>query len=283
MPDHTPTLCFSTGSLHVEDTSRCFALAAEAGFDAIEVLCDDRWSTRNPAYLANLSQQYSLPVAVIHAPFSWRNFGWDGNADPLRLLEHSLALAEMVGAEALVVHLPDRIGTTLVLSGGRSSFRPALKNPFRPLARFIKEGGLRAMQEKTPVRLCVENLPKKRYLGMRVNPFCWNTLAEWPTVHRWLTLDTTHWATFGIQPLAAYEAAAGRVGHIHLSNYDGREHRLPYEGDLDLGGFLERLASDGYHHTLTVELHPDTLAFTDETEMKRRMAACVVFCRQHLG
>ena len=45
-----PTIALSTGSLYTYGIARVFELAAEAGFDAIEVLADQRWDSRQPDY-----------------------------------------------------------------------------------------------------------------------------------------------------------------------------------------------------------------------------------------
>ena len=44
----------STGSLYNYRIDRVFALAAEAGFDGIELLIDHRWDTRQSDYLRQL-------------------------------------------------------------------------------------------------------------------------------------------------------------------------------------------------------------------------------------
>ncbi len=98
-----------------------------------------------------------------------------------------------------------------------------------------------------------------------------------------LTLATTHWGTPGIGPLDAYRAADGRVQHVHLSNLSGnQQHRLPQQGELDLGAFLHTLGSDGFEGPIVVELHPDTLGH-EEGEAGSRLKRTADFCRQALG
>jgi len=48
----------SSGSLYTYGLDRVFALAAEAGFDGIEVLVDMRFDTRQPAYLRRLVERH---------------------------------------------------------------------------------------------------------------------------------------------------------------------------------------------------------------------------------
>src|SRR5207244_233076 len=73
------------------------------------------------------------------------------------------------------------------------------------------------------------------------------------------TLDTTHVATWGVDLLETYEILAHCVAHVHLSNYDGRQHRLPQDGSLALGPLLAALRRRGYQGAIVVELQPDAL------------------------
>jgi sugar phosphate isomerase/epimerase len=98
-----------------------------------------------------------------------------------------------------------------------------------------------------------------------------------------LTLDTTHLATWGLDPLEVYERLKARIVHIHLSNFDGEEHRLPQEGHLPLAEFLQRLSRDGYDSAVSVELSPDVLQPEDETQVRLHLQAAAAFCREHLA
>lgn len=272
---------FSTGSLYPLDIADCFDLAAEAGFDGMEIMCDERWSTRSPDYLAGQTARTGLPVLVAHTPFSFRVPGWQASTQ-LDLIEHSVALAETLHAESVVVHLPQRVGHVFVVGWGINTLLP-WRNPFKPVKEWMADGGLARRQEQTAVKLCIENMPKRLVAGRRRNVTYWNTVAEWPAVHRYLTLDTTHWATHDIDPLDAYRAADGRVAHVHLSNFDGKEHRLPHKGQIDLGAFLRALTEDDFSGTVTLELHPESLEFSDRAALTRNLAESVAFTRQHLN
>jgi sugar phosphate isomerase/epimerase len=276
-----PPIIFSTGSLYPLDVARCFELAAEAGFDGVEVMCDDRWSTRDPSYLARLARQSGQPIRAVHTPFSPSMMGWSDISDELDRVKHALKLAEKLGAGVLVVHLPMKVGRLMVRAGGRRLTLP-WGNPFAPVKDWMENGGLAETQRGTPVRIAIENMPKIDW-AWQENPVWWNEVAAWAGIHEHLTLDTTHWATFGIDPLAAYRAAGRHVAHVHLSNFDGREHRLPHRGSLDLGEFLRALAADGYPGTISLELHPAALSFSNERRLRRNLAASLAFCRHHLA
>lgn len=274
---------FSTGSLYEIDVAQCFELAAEAGFDGVEVLGDSRWSTRDPATLTTLSRLTGLPIMAVHTPFSHRLPGWERTAGQVGRIIRMLALAEEIGAGTIVVHLPRKIGWAFLdseASGRRIPF--PTPTPFRPVMRWLRDE-LSSVQSQTAVKIAIENMPAMSVAGLRLNPWWWNTIEEWRQVHTWLTLDTTHWGTHGIDPLDAYRAAGERVVHVHLSNYDGREHRLPHQGDLDLGRLLRALSEDGFNGAVSVELHPDALAFEDHTALRRNLSDSLRFCREYLS
>lgn len=277
----TARLLFSTGSLYVLDTADCFQLAAEAGFDGIEIMCDSRFSTRDPHYLNHLSQVHNLPVLAAHTPFSTSVPGWDHHPTHLDLIRHTLRLAEAIGAESIIVHLPLRV------SRGRAQFgRRDLQFPWFSDFSDVRNwmiGQMAGVQQRSPVKIAVENMPAAELWGRKINPAHWNHIEQWSRVHDHLTLDTTHWATWGIDPVQPYRAAKSRVAHVHLSNFDGREHRLPHQGDVDLGAFLRVLAADSFSGTVSLEVNPDALAYESRETLRRNLRDSLDFMRQHLS
>jgi sugar phosphate isomerase/epimerase len=272
---------FSTGSLYVFDVAYCFELSAAAGFDGMEIMCDERYSTRDPNYLKRMTKDYGLPVLVAHTPFSPKTPGWRADFDEIRRVQYTVELAEHLKAEAIVMHLPRKRGQiTLSINQRKWTL------PWRPVENKISgwiEKELASVQSRTKVKIAVENMPSKYAAGVELNPSWWNTVDEWSKVHTWLTLDTTHWATQRIDPLAAYEAAQGRVCHVHLSNYDGYEHRLPHKGNLNLKTFLRRLAADKFAGTVSLELAPGSLIFKENGVMRHNLQASLDFTREHLS
>ena len=96
-----------------------------------------------------------------------------------------------------------------------------------------------------------------------------------------LTLDTTHLGTWGLDLLAFYEQIKKRVVHVHLSDFDGREHRLPGSGQLPLAALLQRLVRDGYGGAISVELHPDALQAENEDQVRAHLHEVLAFCREN--
>lgn len=275
-------LALSTGSLHTYGISRVFEIAAEAGFDAIEVLIDHRWDTRQPAYLKRLSAESGLPIVAVHNPFIPFVPGWP--SDPLGRLRHSAALARELGAGVVVTHLPLRVHAVRLEFFGLSR-RPAnlpLPIPASGEYRSFLLNGLARFEEEERVHVGVENMPAKRILGKRVDIHSLtglDTLVSLPH----LTLDTTHLATWGLDLLDIYERLKERVVHVHLSNFDGEEHRLPQAGHLPLADLLQRLDRDRYAGAVSVELGPDALQAEDERWAQEHLKGAVAFCREHLG
>jgi len=258
---------FSTGSLYTYGLDRVFALAAEAGFDGIEVLVDPRFDTRQPAYLRRLVERYNLPILSVHAPFRPRQLtAWPRNQP--ESIAATIEVAKAVEAEVVIIHLP-YWNERAYLHWLRNELEAWQRVPSNPM-------------------IAVENMPLK---WVRWWPFAplemWrlNQLEDWGSFPH-LTLDTTHLGTKGLDLLAIYERVRERVGHVHLSNArrEGRrvqEHRRLEDGFLPLDTLIHRLAQDGYEGIATVELHPDALEAEDEQKVLFHMKQQVAFCRQH--
>jgi sugar phosphate isomerase/epimerase len=276
------TIALSTGSLYSYGLARVFELAAESGFDAIEIMVDDRWDTRQPAYIRRLSQATGLPVVAIHNPWLPNVPGWpSGSLDRLRL---SATLAREVGAPLVVTHLPLRIRGARVELIGFKAKRLMVPIPLpgeSDYRRFLLNGPARFEAEEAVI-MAVENMPVKRLLGRELDIYTLNQVEFLATLPH-LTLDTTHLGTRGLDPLAVYEQLKERVAHVHLSDFKEQEHLLPGDGHLPLGQLLQRLAHDGYGGAVTIELGPEALHAEDEARVKERLHQAVAFCREHTG
>jgi sugar phosphate isomerase/epimerase len=269
----------STGSLYTYGLSRCFALAADAGFDGMELLIDERWDTRQSAYVRSLMDRYGLPVRVVHSPFRPIH-GWAIEEETR--IRKSAALAGALDAEVVVHHLPVRFGYGLVTLGTRRWILPL---PMWPMGRAYRtwiEDGYVAFQQETAPTLCIENMPARHTLGRRWNAHHWNTVPAFIRFES-VTMDTTHLGTWDLDPAAVYETWGARVKHVHLSNFDGREHRRPESGHLDLGRLLTVLKASDYDGAVTLELSPQGLAAgCPDDEMRDRLAASLAWCRAQM-
>jgi sugar phosphate isomerase/epimerase len=277
-------IVLSSGSLHTYGLPRVFDLAARVGFDGIELMVDAPNDNRNASYLRRLSDAHALPIAAVHSPFVMDIPGWP--ADQMGRLERTVALAQELGAPLVVSHLPYRIyWLTCRWHGARS--RRALFPVFWPRREAYycllrREDRLAQMEADTGVIVAIENMPARRLLGMSLPLYWFNRLDELARFPH-LTLDTTHVGTWGLDLLDVWDALGARVAHVHLSNYDGREHRLPTDGRLALDSFLHRLAEDGFRGAVSVECGPEVFGAEDAGACLANLERTLAFCREHFS
>jgi len=281
------TILLSSGSLRNYGLNRIFEIAAGIGFDGIEIIVDETADSADPDYLRRMMKEHALPIPVLHAPFAFIDPpGWE--KDEVGRVKRSVRLAEEIGASLVVLHVPfftDR------------SFRSWL------------EEELASFQATTEVILGVENMPQARKPGGKlgvllngpsilevkrkgiwgllpafINPACFP--ASDPDgisrFHR-VVLDTTHLATGGLDPVDAFELLGEKVVHIHLSNFDGREHLLLTEGEIDIPRFLRFLKKRGYQGTLCLEVMPEYLPTAGEKNIRRLFAESLNLIRDNLS
>ena len=274
-------IALSTGSLYTYGTARVFELAARAGYDGVEVLVDHRRDTHQPGYLRRLVAEFAQPIVALHSPFVIDVPGWPD--DQLGRLKQTVTLAQAIGVPVVVAHLPFCMHALVGHRHGYRSRRFLLPVPLRrrePYADFLCDG-LEAFEDDAGVTIGVENMPSRRFLGRRINGYWFNSPADLERFPH-LTLDTTHLGTWGLDPLAVYGQLGERVGHVHLSNHDGREHRSPPDGHLPLVGLLRCLAGDGYRGVITIECAPDAMDAEDEAACLVALHRALAFCRSHL-
>jgi len=275
-------IILSTGSLYNYGTDRVFALAAETGYDGVEVLIDGRWDTRQPAYLRRLSADHGLPIVALHSPFVTDVQDWP--PDQLGRLERTVALAQQTNVPLVVTHLPFRLyGIIGQLHGFdyRRFLLPLFWPRREPYYHFLQNGRLRQMEATSGVTVAVENMPARRFLGCAISTAWFNRPEELVRFPH-LTLDTTHLGTWGLDPVEVYETLKERVVHVHLSNFDGKEHRSPPDGHLRLAALLRHLAQDGYRGAVSVESAPDALDAGDEGKCRAALKRALEFCEEHL-
>lgn len=252
-------VAFSSGSLYPFGLERVYGWAAEAGFDGVEVMMDERWDTHQPAYLKDLVRRHGPPIVALHPPLYRGAWG----LGPEETLVRSARLAREISCPLVVAHPPP---------------------PGRPLRRWLT-GPLAAARDEGVI-VAVENMPANRagFFGVRRGschrPEHLLGVGE-------VTLDTSHAGASRVDLLAARELLAGQLRHVHLSDSNlvlGKdEHRLPGKGRLPLEPFLAALAADGYPGAVSLELKPWPLGTPDPEVILERMRAALRFTRDALG
>jgi sugar phosphate isomerase/epimerase len=233
-------ISLSTGSLFTLPLKKVCELAAEAGFDGVELIINQDFQKVN-AFKMVASLQEITTIHSIHSPFMPLD-GWGGPMDSLRL---SIELAVDRGIPLVNFHPPSWMG-------GEIGFWRWLYS----VHDFQKEVGSNGQ-----VAVTIENMP---WVGkFKINPnILSNTQHMIDFIHEhnlFLTFDCTHMgsgkANFINDFFLFYES--GRIRNIHFSDYGhGREHLLPGHGILPLTRFLNHLRSTEYQSTVTLELDP---------------------------
>ena len=256
----TIPVIFSTGSLYPFGLERTYAWAAEAGFDGVEIMMDERWDTHQADYLRGLAERYGVPVKALHTPLYRGAWGLGPEVTLVRVAR----LAVKMEVPVVVAHPPP---------------------PGRPLERW-REGPLREAREQGAV-VAVENMPRNSTGGLfsvrRKTCYLPEHLSEVGEV----TLDTSHAGASKVDLLRAHSVLAAQLRHVHLSDSNlqaGRdEHRLPGKGRLPLKPFLAALATSGYPGAVSLELKPWPLGTPDPGTILDRMRAALEFTRDGLA
>ncbi len=283
----SPEVILSTGSLYNWALDRVFGLAAAAGYDGMELLVDARMESHHAAYLRDLSERCGLPILSVHTPFALRVEGWPDDA--AERVERAVHLAEALGARTVVAHAPLLWQVAHVQVGvGARRFQRLLVMPWHSpagarYARWLLEE-LPALQARSGVCIAVENMPAHRAWGRAIRLHRFTSVEDLRQFPH-LVLDTTHWGTCGVDPAEVYRALQERIVHVHLSNYDGREHRMPFKGNLALESLLEEMRRAAFGGLLVVEVEPWALAAGDWSagHLRQALADTARRCRQLLG
>jgi sugar phosphate isomerase/epimerase len=230
-----PRVLLSTAPFHHRPLPDAFAVAAEAGFDGVELMVTGDPATQDAAGVAALAAAHGLPVPVVHGPFlllTRRALG----VDPLEKAARTLVMARSLGADLVIVHPPFR---------WQGAFRSWLDE------RADDDAAAHG------TRVAVENLYPLP-LGPATPRLHTATHPEHLSGHRHVVLDTSHLAVTGVDLGAAWDVVGDRVAHLHVSDHDGGwgDRHLPIgAGTLPLGPLLGRVGRDVVAPSVTLELH----------------------------
>jgi sugar phosphate isomerase/epimerase len=231
-----PKLVFSTAPFFRRPLRDAFRHAAEAGFEAVEVMVTQDPHTQEAHLLNGLAKEFDLRVEAIHAPFLLVTRGVWG-AEPTGKIYRSVHLAEQIGAALVVIH-----------------------PPYRWQVRFRRwiESNLAEFSARTGVTVAVENMFPLRLRGERGVRFHASQELEELERFPYLVLDTSHAAVTNLDIRAFYRQYRDQIQHVHLSNNAGKgwDSHLPVyqDGVLPLADFLDDLVADEFAGNVSLEL-----------------------------
>lgn len=248
----------STASVWPRPTEVGFRLAAELGYDGVEVMVGLDADSQDVRRLRRHATGHRVPVLAVHAPcLLITQRVW--SADPERRLRRAVHVAGELGAATVVVHPPFR-------------WQRRYAERFADLvAELVADSGL---------AVAVENMyPVRR----RVSAFA---PSPDPTDvgHAHYTLDLSHTAAAGTDALALADRMGDRLAHVHLADGSGLprdEHLVPGRGGEPCQALCERLRDTGYRGQVVVEV--STRNAGRPAGQVRDLADALLFAQRHLG
>jgi sugar phosphate isomerase/epimerase len=227
-----PPVALSTASVYPEPARAAFELAAELGYDGVELMVWTDSVSQDVAAVARLAERYDVPVLAVHAPclaVTQRVWG----ADPVGRMRRSVAAADTFGARTVVLHPPFRWQR-------------------RYATQFADE--VARAGEHAGVALAVENMFPVTRSGVRTVPY---SPGFDPTTvgHAHYTLDLSHTAVAGSDALAMLDRMGSGLTHVHLADGSGAardEHLVPGRGTQPCAEVCERLADAGFGGVVVV-------------------------------
>lgn len=227
-------ILLSTTSVYPEASTSAFELAADLGFDGIELMVGVDSLSTDIESVAKLAEYHGVRVHSLHAPtLLVTQTTW--GSEPWEKLRRSGEAIERLGGDVVVVHPPFRWQRDYG-------------------AGFVE--GIKRLNESSPVMFTVENMYPWRTPGRPFKAY----LPGWdPTPYDYdhLTLDLSHASTARLQSLDLIEAWGERLAHVHLTDGSGSfkdEHLMPGEGDQSAWEVVSHLARTGFTGHIVLEV-----------------------------
>jgi sugar phosphate isomerase/epimerase len=253
-------VALSTASVYPEPVAAAFEIAAELGYDGVEVMVWSDPVSQDVAALARLAERHGMPVLAVHAPclaVTQRVWG----SDPIGRIRRSVAAAEQLGAGTVVLHPP---------------FRWQRRYAAAFAAEVARAG------EYAGVALAVENMFPVTRGRVRTVPY---SPGFDPTAvgHEHYTLDLSHTAAAGSDALAMLDRMGSGLAHVHLADGSGGprdEHLVPGRGEQPCAEVCQRLADGRFDGVVVLEV--STRRCRTRYERMALLAESLLFARLHL-
>ncbi|NUP27150.1 MAG: sugar phosphate isomerase/epimerase [Nocardia sp.] len=270
----------STASVYPQNTEAAFRYAAELGYDGVELMVWAEPASQSITTVRGYARKYAVPVLAVHAPcllISQRVWG----ADPVSKLERSVRTAEALGADTVVVHPPFRwqrrysegFAEQVTELEESSSVAVAVENMFpmradRLFARRARD---------------IQRLERRGGPGLALTAFS-PTYDPTDTGFRHYTLDLSHTATAGTDPLALADRMGPGLVHLHLA--DGRgaahdEHLVPGEGTQPCAQVCAALVRNDFTGHAVAEINTQEARTT--AARSAMLERTLAFARTHLN
>ncbi|MBA0124593.1 sugar phosphate isomerase/epimerase [Haloechinothrix sp. YIM 98757] len=254
----------STASVWPSRANTAFELAADIGYDGVEVMVWPDPISQDVSALKWLSQSTGVPVLSVHSPsLLITQRIW--SPDPEERLRRTVDAALELGARTVVVHPPFR-------------WQRRYADAFPELVAEL--------EESSGVEVAVENMFKVRPPGgkdRRVSAFR-PSVDPTDVGHAHYTLDLSHTAAAGMDAFALADRMGTGLTHLHLADGTGQpkdEHLMPGRGSQPCAEMLEKLAATGFDGQVVIELN--TRAARSQARRVSELTEALLFARLYLG
>lgn len=250
----------STASVYPEGAAAAFEMAADLGYDGVEVMVWADPISQSAGALRALAEHHGLDILSIHAPtllLTQRVL----SADPWGKVDGSIELAQQVGAPTVVLHPPFRWQ--------------------KEYARGFAEG-VAEREHASGITLAVENMFPWAARGRQVQAY----LPHWdpvPQPYDHVTIDLSHTATARSDAMQMVLDLGARLSHIHLA--DGMlttlkdDHLVPGRGTQPCAEVLQHLSTSGFDGAVVLEVGTRKKPREREADLRESLD----FARRHLG
>lgn len=250
----------STASVYPEGAAAAFEMAADLGYDGVEVMVWADPISQSAGALRALAEHHGLDILSIHAPtllLTQRVL----SADPWGKVDGSIELAQQVGAPTVVLHPPFRWQ--------------------KEYARGFAEG-VAEREHASGITLAVENMFPWAARGRQVQAY----LPHWdpvPQPYDHVTIDLSHTATARSDAMQMVLDLGARLSHIHLA--DGMlttlkdDHLVPGRGTQPCAEVLQHLSTSGFDGAVVLEVGTRKKPREREADLRESLD----FARRHLS
>jgi sugar phosphate isomerase/epimerase len=253
-------VALSTASVWPEPISVAFELAAELGFDGVEVMVWADPISQDVAAVAALAIRYHMPVLAVHAPcllITQRVWA----ADPAVRLDRAVQAAAELGAATVVVHPPFRWQRDYAVSFA---------------------GQVAMLEATSGVNIAVENMFPMRRGRLEMSSYL---PSPDPTDagYAHYTLDLSHTATAQVDALAMADRMGAQLVHLHLADGTGAprdEHLVPGRGTQPCAEVCLALVKGSFAGTVVVEV--STRRARNRPDRRAMLGEALLFARLHL-
>ncbi|WP_020668607.1 sugar phosphate isomerase/epimerase family protein [Amycolatopsis nigrescens] len=255
----------STASVWPLRANTGFELAADLGYDGVEVMVWTDPVSQDVAALRRCSRRTGMPVLSVHSPsLLITQRVW--SPDPVVRLRRSVEAALELGARTVVVHPPFR-------------WQRRYGDGFADLVAEL--------EQRSGIEIAVENMFKVRPPGggrnSRVSAFR-PSIDPTDVGYRHYTLDLSHTSAARMDALALAARMGDGLTHVHLADGSGipkDEHLVPGRGDQPCAELLESLSANGFGGQIVLEV--STRHSPQPVRRAKDLAEALLFARFHLG